>query len=449
MANREAAPAAVLAEKIVDTYGAVAREQGISQQELIASFPLSRENVSTAQLTLAGTAVESFRYQVGAFTEDDRSRGGCEVSPEVSAEKILDKALTMDGKHLFGEDGNIGGKSGMRLTEEQMQYTKENPEARNDLFAQHTEAHDVNPHTNVIATDLNTFGPDMDAVAKKLVPKYGELAGAAASGASRKYGGEPDLHADKTGLGGDEMMHLYFLERAKTDPRVAEAINGGKPLRALVQGLGKAGSHLLMNMPEYIQPVGVMEGRGAIVAANGNYLDRTQLLKASRATMLGEEVSKDINDSFWLPSTQEGLRKFWASAHADIIAPAFNRGQYVAEDAANFEGMLVVGMANAATDHKVQAVLDGKQIDEIVDVAANIGGTLSSQRIWEKYMDPNNWTPQAYQARWQQDIRTIGKAMIERRKQLSADRGGAFVPLRDAVGHIVVANAFKRLQRHS
>lgn len=447
----ERAPAShhqALAEMVVTDYGAVADHQGISTQDLVASFPLGREDSSKATLDLDGTPVDSYRFQVGVLSDTDRSRGGLELSTEASDEKILHKAFTMQGKHDFAEDGNIGGKSGMRVTPEQMEYLKTNPKARRDLFAQHAEAHDINPHTNVVATDFNTFGGDMDAIADALQRKYGELAGAAASGVSKKYGGEPELHADKTGLGGDVMMHMYFAERAKTDPRVAEAMNGGKPLRALVQGLGKAGSHFLVNMPEYIQPVGAMEGRGALVAANGNYLDRKQLLEMSRATMLSEEVAGAVNDSFWLPSTTEGLREFWSSGHADIIVPAYNRGQYVDQDAENFDGMLVVGMANEATSPEVQAILDSKGVDELVDVAANLGGTLSSQRIWEKFMNPGNWTPQQYQERWYSDIQGVGKAMIQQRRELSLGRGGEFVPLREAVGHIVVANAFGKLQQH-
>ena len=333
------------------------------------------------------------------------------------------------------------------ITPEQLEILKIDPEARADLFGQHALVHNINPDTNIMATDLNTFGLDMDSVAIALQAQYGELAGAAASGVSKAYGGEPELHAPRTGLGGAIMTDLYFRRQALTNERVAEAINGGRPLRAITQGLGKAGSHYLRTLPYYIQPVGAMERNGAIIADDSEYLDRDTILALARDTGLDQESVSRIPRTLWLPpatpENSDSLREFWAAGRADVLIPAFDRGQFTSEDAQRFDGSLVVGMANEATDEATQAILAEKEVDEIPDAAANIGGTLSSRRIGQKFRD-KSWTQQTYETNWQQDISNVGEALYEGRDQLRQERSGEFVPLREIVARIAVQRAMDR-----
>ena len=84
-----------------------------------------------------------------------------------------------------------------------------------------------------------------------------------------------------------------------------------------------------------------------------------------------------------------------------------------------------------------------KEVDEIPDAAANIGGTLSSRRIGQKFRD-KSWTQQTYETNWQQDISNVGEALYEGRDQLRQERSGEFVPLREIVARIAVQRAMDR-----
>jgi glutamate dehydrogenase/leucine dehydrogenase len=424
---------------ILGEFAAAVHQLGYDPNEVLAAFAPSDRYEPYAELSVGGTTFESWRHEVGVMDPSDRSRGGLELSPTVDGEKVLAKSISMGGKHLLGGTGNVGGKGGIRATAEEIAALS--PKERAELFAQHAEAHNINPETNVTATDIGTFPADMDAIAASLVREYGDKAGAAASGASKRYGGEPELHMPHTGLGASIMLDAYLKERAATDPRVAEAINGGEPLRIFVQGLGKAGWHFVSNLPKYVRLGGAMEQNGAIVSTNGP-LDTEQVLGLARATRLDEQSVGRVDGARWLPPS--ALRDFWASG-GDILAPAFDRHQVTADDISRTKAIVVESVANdgMSPDGRSAAVEAG--VDELPGIAANIGGTLSSQKIWEKIMGDKDWTPEMYERNWRRNMMAVASGVLASRAALQAERE-TFVSLPDAANLIVVKKAVERLR---
>lgn len=430
-------------EEIVwESFDKAADQLGYGKDEVLAAFAPSDRHPIHATLAVNGTSFESFRYEVGVVDPAaDRSRGGVEFSPDVTGEKIYHKAVTMYVKHLLGDTGNVGGKSGIQGSPEAIAALS--PEERQKLFAQYTEVHNVNPDTNVVATDIGTSGSDMDAVAQALVARYGDKAGAAASGASQMYGGEPELHAPHTGLGASMVLEAYLQQRAETDKRVEKAIRGeGPPLRVLVQGLGKAGAHFTRTMPPGTILVGAMEQYGAIVSENGA-LDPEQVLKIAKATRLGGLAVGEIPGTTWLDPGS--LSEFWASARADIIVPAFDRNQVDTDDAQTFGGIVAVSVANGPLTPGAQKTFADRQIDVLPDAATNIGGTLSSQGIWDRVMNPTGWTPEGFEETWSKQMQNVAEEMLGGRAKLSAERGG-FVSFPEVVSLMALERAVSRLR---
>ena len=436
----------------------------ITAQELEDAF--RQRPVSAAILTLrdprTGTIMEfpSWRHQVGALDEtdtgehedDSRSRGGLELSSDVTSEKILDKALAMYVKHLVGDTGNIGGKSGIHATPEQLDWLKRNPEARAELLRQYTIAHDINPFTNVTATDIGTFTADMDAIAEALLQnsKYQQYAGAGASGASSRYGGLPDWHGRHTGAGADIVLDRYLQRAAATNPRIREAIAGGRPLRALIQGLGKAGAHTLLELPDYVQPAGAYERAGGAVAPEDGVLDRRQLLAAAQADGLS---ATSVSGARWLEPDERDKTdkrdKFWASG-AHVLIPAFDRYQVTAENVSQFHrlgGIAILSVANHPLTDDAKREARRLHIDEISDVVANGGGTRSSQALWDMMMDPQNWDADTAEAKWKKGMEDMADAALDMRDRLSQKRH-EFVAIDEAVKLLAVRRAVLRLRAH-
>jgi len=338
---------------------------------------------------------------------------------------------------------DTGGKGGIRATAEELADI--GPEGRRELFRQHTEAHNLDPYRNVTATDINTNGDDMDVIAKTLQPIYGQHAGAAASGVSREYGGEPELHFPRTGLGAAIGLHQYFEWRAEQgDQRVIEAMNGGRPLTILQQGHGKAGSHFLSNLPPYIQPRGLMERNGALVAVQGDFLDRDKLAELARTTGLDEASSRELPGTIWLPNTESEKRTFWAMG-ADVLGPAFDRLQITKEDAEAFDGIASVGIANKPNTDEAEATFAAKGIDSLSYEAWNIGGTLSSRRIGQRILSGVRWSPEEFEATWRGDMTSVIGTVLRATTQLRQERG-EFVPVSTAVDNIIVDRAVRRLR---
>jgi glutamate dehydrogenase/leucine dehydrogenase len=441
---------------------------GIEPSELLEAF---EERPATAVILKVrdpktGVTMEfpSWRHQVGALDEtddgshlgDSRSRGGLELSSDVSSEKIRDKALAMYVKHLIGGTGNIGGKSGIQATPEQLEYLKTQPEIRRDLFRQYALAHNINPFTNVTATDIGTFGPDMDAIVEALLGKaqFGDRAGAAASGASSRYGGLPEWHGRHTGAGADIVLDRYLQRLAASNPRVQEAVTGGRPLRVLIQGLGKAGAHTLLELPSYVQPAGAYEYRGGAVAPEDGVLNRQQLLGAARAGGLDKASVAGIDGARWLEADKrdETTKRsdFWASG-AHLLAPSYDRYQVTAEDVTQFKrlgGIAILSVANHPLTDDAKRAARELHVDEIPDVVANSGGTRSSQSLWDRYMSPQTWDPETAEADWRQGMIDMADAVFDKRDQLSQKRGGEFVSLDEAVKLVVVERAVQRLRGH-
>jgi glutamate dehydrogenase/leucine dehydrogenase len=441
-------------EIIVHEYGLAAAQLDIAERELLEAFAPSRTDYTEGTLVVNGIAYSSFRHQVGVENLDDRSRGGCELSPGVTGEKIGDKAVTMHAKHMLHVEeepsvpGNVGGKSGICADKEEIQALNDNPGDRRKLFEEYTIAHGINPRTNIVATDIGTFGRDMDAVADALVPEYGNMAGAAASGASEQYGGAPELHAPHTGAGASIVLDTYLREQASVNPRIAEAINGGAPLRAAIQGLGKAGAYALRTLPEYVQPVAVLERNGAMVATGLDVLDRKQTLLVAQATQLDEASVGQIDGTKWLPPQMRS--DFWAAGNPDILIPAFDHHQITGEDADVFSengGIVVASVANHPLDDGAKKILAERRVDELPDSVTNSGGTVSSELIWRKIMYPQGWTPERFEQEWQRKMHRVANLLLNSRIQAEHDNS-RFVPLEEAIKAIVVERAVARL-RHS
>ncbi|HSX00146.1 MAG TPA: Glu/Leu/Phe/Val dehydrogenase dimerization domain-containing protein [Patescibacteria group bacterium] len=432
---------------ITHNYQEVADRHGVSNDELVAAFPL--RPVTHEEIAVGGLSFETWRHQVGALDPEDRSRGGIEMSPDVTGDKILDKSVSMFLKHLLGQTGNVGGKGGIHAETEELAFLREHPELRRELFHHYALAHNINPHTNVVATDINTFGPDMDAIAEALIPQYGDKAGAAASGASELYGGQPDLHAPHTGKGASIVLDHYLRDRATANDevghRIKEAIDGGRPLGAIIQGLGKAGAHFLMTLPEYVQPVGALERNGGAVAKEGNFLDREQLLTASRNTGLSEAGVGEVEGAVYLPSEERS--QFWQTEGVHIAGPAFDRNQFTAQDAQNFDGFVVTSVANHPLYEPAQAALRDRKIDELIGEFTNAGGTYSSQGIWDKIMRPEGWTPERFEANWQASMERVVDTMIAQRNHMAAERS-EFVSFQEVAKEIVVLRGISRLRAH-
>jgi glutamate dehydrogenase/leucine dehydrogenase len=453
--NPEVSPAAIT-DIILTDHGEIGAQLGYTQEEIVAAFAPGRPDDTYATLEVDGIPFSSFRFQAGVLDTADRSRGGCEVSPKVTGPKIYHKAAVMLGKHALEESGDnetlhgagdaedVGGKSGIAATPEELEAI--GSEGRAKLMGQHGLAHNISPYTNVTATDIGTYTPDMNAIATALRPQYGAYAGAAASGVSAAFGGRPDIHMPKTGLGGAIMLDRYLRSIADRHPRVAEAINGGAPLRVVQQGLGKAGAHFMRNMPSYVQPVGALEQYGGVVIKDG-YLDRDELLAASQATKLSKLATETLNDTLWLPP---GARsEFWAATNAEILVPAFDENQVDGEDVERFaeegHGIAIVNLANKGVQPEGQKTADQLAIDILPDTATNIGGTISSKIIGKKIMGASWWTPATYEQRWTNKMTGVADMTLATRRRLAAEKGH-FVPLEQAVGTIILRRAVGRLR---
>lgn len=439
---------AAMEQAVLAEYGGAAERTGVTEDELLAIYEPTRRESMHATLEVEGIQFTSYRMQVGAYEPSDISRGGLELSPSVTQEKVGSKGQTMYNKQLLGETGCVGGKGGIAATAEEIAYLASNPEPRAELFGQYAIAHDLDPRNNVTATDISTFTPDMDAIAAALEPRFGRLAGAAASGASERYGGDPALHMPRTGMGAGIVLDLVLRDQAHTNPRIQEAINGGRPLRLLVQGLGKAGLNFVRYMPSYIELAGAMERNGAILAPRGAVLDREQVLALAQETGLSEAGVKRVNDASWLPPSE--LRKFWA-AGAEILAPAYDRNQITGDDVRVFKtqgGIAINGVANSGlTPEGIEACIE-EEVDEVYDGVANSGGTISSHGIWGKIMHPNGWTRENDQAAWEQNMARIANAMIQGRSRERVQRG-EFVSLREAATIVAIQRGARRLARRS
>jgi glutamate dehydrogenase/leucine dehydrogenase len=427
-------------ENILGEYGPAAERLGCTNDELLAVFAISDRDAIHETLQVNGYKIPSWRVQVGILDPTNRSRGGFEIFFDVTGDKVVDKAKTMSAKHEVGATGNRGAKSGMRVTSEQKKGLS--PCERQKLIGMHALAHNLHPLYNVGATDIGTDGNDMDAIAAALVERHGILAGAAASGVSEYYGGEPKLQAPRTGLGASIILDRYFQKRAETDSRVADAINGGRPLRALVQGVGKAGRHFISTMPPYVQLAGAMEQEGAITVEKG-ILKRDRVLELAEETKFSAEGVSTVEGAAWL--SPDKLSDFWATKDVDIAVPAFNCFQFNERDAETFEGKVVLSIANHPLDAGAQAVLRQKRIDELVDVAANIGGTISSEFIWRKFIDPDNWTREGFEKSWRQSMNTVASTLLTRREKEAAEQS-TFFSFQETANLIVIERAIQRLR---
>jgi glutamate dehydrogenase/leucine dehydrogenase len=458
-------------ETIVERYGSATEQLDRSQTDLLEAFPVGREGyTSEAVLEVNGVKHESFRHHVGVLDHKDLSRGGGELTPDVTSEKVLGKSLGMKGKHMLIaaadteakmratdptppeiiEPNNEGGKSGVKATKEQLRNMT--PSDREELIKQHVEAHNINPMTNVMATDINTFVGDMNAAARALTNEWGSLAGAAASGVSEEYGGEPKLQAPRTGQGASIALDEYFRWRAERgDKRVQEALDGGRPLTILLQGLGKAGAHHLLTLPSYLRTRGVMERDGALVAKGGidSYLDLSpeEIMALARQTQLGKDSASRLSGVEWLEPGQ--LSDFWASG-AHVIGPCYDRNQFGLQDAINMSEETIVGeaVANGPFTKDSQPVMGERGVDIIPEPVSNVGGTAASRGVWEKFMYPGSWSPEYFEAKWEGRLRNISRLALARTAKERVD-ARQFVSISHATDLIVLETAFSRLDSKS
>lgn len=413
---------------------------GHQEDDIYASLQPIRRDTEIAMLKVDGVDFLSTRAQVGFYGDTAASRGGLEATAQAGPYKIGTKATAMAFKHMLLGTGNIGGKGGIVISDQQ--WKDLGADGRAELFRQHGLVHQLDPLFNITATDIRTSAVDMDAIVTGLVDEFGNIAPAAASGVSEAWGGRPAIQSMRTGLGGALVLEEYLTSMATSgDQRIKSALEENHPLPVIVQGLGKAGTHYIQNPPSGTVLTRVMERNGGIISEHP--LDPQAVLKQSRENGL-DESSQTALGGQWIPASE--LHTFWRSDEPCIVVPAFDKDQYTVEDAAAAaDGTIILSLANSPVTLNAQKVLAERGIHEIVGHLANSGGTLSSRLLWESWFDPN-WTPDSYDAAWHNRMREVSRSVFSKLVDLQLERDN-FVPVAKVVDTIVADRAVERARR--
>lgn len=422
-------------------YFAAADRLGYSQDELVASMHPIRTERAEAIVRVDGEEMESSRHQVGFDGDPARSRGGLEISEAARSGKIMTKTVGMGGKHRSLGTKDIGGKSGLRVTAKQWEDMGD--AGRDEAIRQHTLAHGYGPD-NVTAMDIRSGPRQMDVIAETSYAQYGELAGMLASGVSEKWGGRPDLHVPRTGLGAAIVLRKYLAAHAAAgNQRYIEALNGGEPIPMIVQGLGKASLGLVQNIPRGVALMGAMEWNGAVVSDKP--LDFQEVIAESRSNGLNEVAAKALGTQ-WIEPGYDGLRKFWVHGRGGIIVPAYDKNQITHQDADALQhsGTVIHSVANRPVPHKVQVRLPGLGIQENGSEVTSDGGTLSSNIMAEKWLD-NTWTEERYEQQWTAGMERMAETIFAQLITLQAERD-TLVPVSEVSDAMVVERSIERFR---
>lgn len=298
---------------------------------------------------------EGFRVQhndvAGPF------KGGIRYHQQVDMEEVKALATWMTMKCSVVGIPLGGGKGGIIVDPKTL--SKRELEQLTRRYIDRVQ-HNIGPHMDVPAPDVNTNGDIMAWMADEYM-KLGNInKRGVVTGKPLEVGGSEGRDA-ATSQGGS-----YVWEEIAKEKNINPS-----ETRVVIQGFGNAGSHMARIMGEQgYKIVGVSDSKGGIYSADG--LDAPCVLKCKMEKGSVVECESVCNHAE--KCTNEEL----IEKECDILVLAALENQVTEENAANVKAKYIIELANGPTTPEADKILEKNGVLVVPDILANAGGVTVS-----------------------------------------------------------------------
>lgn len=343
------------------------------------AIPLVKDDGNTALLT---------GYRVQHSSVRGPYKGGVRYHPQAGLSEVMALSGWMTIKNAV-VDVPFGGGKGAITVDPHLLSVRE----LETLTRGYTERiwHDIGPHLDVLAPDVNTGPQVMDWLADE----YGRLSGAptpaVVTGKSIAAGGS--LGRDTaTALGGYEVL-AQALERS------GASLEG---MTVAIQGFGNAGANA----------ASLLASAGARVVAAS---DSTAAVFSDSGLPVHElvQLKRDGGRFADVTDLRKGPPTAVLGAFVDILVPAALEGQITADNVDAVRARYILELANGPTTPEADDALDRRGILVLPDVLANAGGVVVSSFEWAQNVHGERWTREEVEARLAITMRRAHAAVAE------------------------------------
>lgn len=298
---------------------------------------------------------EGFRVQhndvAGPF------KGGIRYHQQVDMEEVKALATWMTMKCSVVGIPLGGGKGGIIVDPKTL--SKRELEQLTRRYIDRVQ-HNIGPHMDVPAPDVNTNGDIMAWMADEYM-KLGNInKKGVVTGKPLEVGGSEGRDA-ATSQGGSYVWEEVAKEKG---------INPSET-RVIIQGFGNAGSHMARIMGEQgYKIVGVSDSKGGVYCEEG--LDAPCMLKCKIEKGTVTECESEC-DNCERCTNEELIEK-----DCDVLVLAALENQVTEENAANVKAKYIIELANGPVTPEADKILEKNDVLVIPDILANAGGVTVS-----------------------------------------------------------------------
>jgi glutamate dehydrogenase (NAD(P)+) len=265
--------------------------------------------------------------------------------------------------------------------------------------------HNLGPHKDVPAPDVNTTPEIMAWMVDEYEKLTGDTTGATFTGKPLDRGGSEGRSA-ATGMGG-----FYVFDALRKKLGLPEKCT------VVIQGFGNVGSNAAEIFANHGHIVmAVSDSKGGIYNKNG--LDIKELVKHKSATgsLSGFPNATEI--------TNEELLKI----PCDLLVPAAFENVITEHNAPNLRAKALLELANGPVTPEADEILFKASVPVIPDVLANSGGVTVSYFEWDQNLTGEHWTEVEVNEKLRGILDDSSQKVFETSQNLSTDlRRSAFV----------------------
>lgn len=298
------------------------------------------------------------------------TKGGIRFHPDAKEDEVITLAFWMTFKCAVVGLPYGGAKGAIQVDPHSL--TKGELERLSRAYV-HAFANMIGPNRDIPAPDVYTNAMIMGWMADEYANVVGHPCPDVITGKPIPLGGSLGRD-DATARGG-----FYVLNH------LAEELgcNGGTR-RAVIQGMGNAGSHMAeMLHAAGWQIIGMSDSRGAIYDPSGLFPSavlRAKQEQGSVVAMAGREGVREISPDELL------------TLECELLVPAALEEMINADNAEHIQARVILELANGPVTPAADHILARKGIAVLPDILANAGGVTVSYFEWVQNRQGYYWT---------------------------------------------------------
>ncbi len=327
------------------------------KREIVVEVPLRRDD---------GKYVTYQGYRVQHNDARGPFKGGLRYHPSVDVKEARTLAHLMSLKTAVVNIPYGGGKGGIAVDPKTLSIGELERLTRN--FTNLIQ-HNIGPHTDIPAPDVNTNGQIMAWIVDEYSKRHGHCPGVI-TGKPIELGGS---------LGRDEATGrgvMYCTREAAKE----KGVNLTKA-KVVFQGFGNLASFgaRLIEQELGATVIGLSSSQGAIYNKNGIDIDAAEVYYKKNRGLKGFKGGDFMTNDELL--VQE----------CDILIPSALEKAITLANASKVKAKILVEGANDCTEADADKVLEERGIFVVPDILANAGGVVVSYFEWVQNLDNHYW----------------------------------------------------------